>query len=233
VTGHVFGPARGDFAPLAGVLSLPSIRTGLHAAQSELQWVVSGYALAFGLVLVPAGRIGDLHGRRTTFVVALGLFTASSAAEGWRAVFFVNIPIGLIAMPIAWRLLPLVQEREWSGDGKWLLIPAAGVLALAFVFWERRYARHGKEPVVDFELLNRPALLAGLAITPFAVGSGLTAGIGGRVVHRFGRPMVAGGLVLVGLGFAGCSSPSTLPRHSTPVGPRSPRCWWPASAAAW
>ena len=52
------------------------------AAQSELQWVVSGYALTFGLLLVPAGRIGDVRGRRVVFVVALGLFTLASAACG-------------------------------------------------------------------------------------------------------------------------------------------------------
>ena len=40
-------------------VALPSIRAGLHAQQSELQWVVSGYALTFGLLLVPAGRLGD------------------------------------------------------------------------------------------------------------------------------------------------------------------------------
>ena len=60
-------------------VALPSIRTGLAASESALQWVLSGYALTFGLLLVPAGRIGDLRGRRTVFVVALGLFTLASA----------------------------------------------------------------------------------------------------------------------------------------------------------
>ena len=63
-------------------VALPSIETGISAAQSELQWVVSGYALTFGLLLVPAGRIGDVRGRRVVFVVALGLFTLASAACG-------------------------------------------------------------------------------------------------------------------------------------------------------
>jgi EmrB/QacA subfamily drug resistance transporter len=320
-------------------VALPSIRTGLGAAQSELQWVLSGYALTFGLLLVPAGRLGDLRGRRTMFVVALGLFTLASAAcgaapnalllvlarlvqglaggtltpqisaliqelfagkerarafgwfgtvvgistaigpllgglliaafgdtDGWRAVFFVNIPIGLIAMPVAWRLLPagggerqrkrhdldpvgvlllgagavvlllpFVQEQEWPGSAKWLLVPAALGLLAAFVGWDRRYARRGKEPVVDFDLFGHrsysfgislvslffggftplffvftlylqtgqhySALLAGLAITPFAIGSGIAAAIGGRVVMRFGRPLIATGLLLVALGF--------------------------------
>ena len=45
-------------------VALPSIRTGLHAGQDELQWVLSGYALTFGLLLVPAGRLGDPSRRR-------------------------------------------------------------------------------------------------------------------------------------------------------------------------
>ena len=52
-------------------VALPSIRDGLHASSSDLQWVVSGYALAFGLVLVPSGRLGDVRGRRTMFLVGL------------------------------------------------------------------------------------------------------------------------------------------------------------------
>lgn len=63
-------------------VALPSIRDGLGASQSDLQWVISGYALTFGLLLVPAGRIGDLRGRRGSFVVALALFTLASAACG-------------------------------------------------------------------------------------------------------------------------------------------------------
>ncbi|NYJ08503.1 MFS transporter [Petropleomorpha daqingensis] len=321
-------------------VALPSIRTGLDASQSELQWVVSGYALTFGLLLVPAGRVGDVRGRRTMFVVALGLFTLSSLAcglaptalflvvarlvqglagglltpqisaliqqlfsgrergtafglfgtvigistaigpllggaliqafgtdTGWRWVFFINLPIGLIAMPLAWRLLPapekgerrrhdydpvgvgllgvgivvlllpLVNEQQWKGHAKWLLIPAAVMLLAAFVAWEFRYTRRGKEPLVDLALfrlrswsfgssmitlffagftplffvftlylqtgLHYTALQAGLAITPFAVGSAASAALGGRIVHRFGRALVAVGLLLVAVGFLG------------------------------
>ena len=63
-------------------VALPSIRSGLHAPESDLQWVVSGYALTFGLLLVPAGRLGDVRGRRTMFVVALALFTLASVGCG-------------------------------------------------------------------------------------------------------------------------------------------------------
>jgi MFS family permease len=63
-------------------VALPSIRRGLNAGEAELQWVVSGYALAFGLLLIPAGRMGDARGRRAVFMVGLALFTLASAACG-------------------------------------------------------------------------------------------------------------------------------------------------------
>jgi MFS family permease len=63
-------------------VALPSIARGLHAGDSALQWIVSGYALAVGLVLVAGGRIGDARGRRPTLVVGLAVFTLASAACG-------------------------------------------------------------------------------------------------------------------------------------------------------
>ena len=45
-------------------VALPSIERGLHAQSNELEWIVAGYALALGLLLVPSGRFGDAHGRR-------------------------------------------------------------------------------------------------------------------------------------------------------------------------
>jgi EmrB/QacA subfamily drug resistance transporter len=318
-------------------VALPSIQKGLQASSSELQWVVSGYALAFGLVLVPAGRLGDVRGRRTMFLLGLVTFVVASAAcgfatsspqlvvarlvqgigggilnpqtsgfvqelfrgkergaafgllgatiglstaagplagglliqlfgaeHGWRAVFFVNLPIGILAFVLAllWLparsgrrpsasldpvgtvllglgivllLLPLVQERTWTGATKWLLVPAALAVLAAFAWWELRYARAGKEPMVLLDLFRVPsyafgaaiglayfagftaiffvlalflqngsqytALQAGLAVTPFALGSAAAAALGGRVVNRFGRPLVAAGLgvVIVGL----------------------------------
>ena len=63
-------------------VALPSIQLGLDASQSELQWVLSGYALAFGVGLVAAGRAGDLYGRGALFITGVAIFTASSIACG-------------------------------------------------------------------------------------------------------------------------------------------------------
>ncbi len=74
------------FMTLIGVsivnVALPSIRQGLGASQSDLQWVLSGYALTFGVVLVAAGRAGDIMGRGGLFLIGVGIFTASSVAAG-------------------------------------------------------------------------------------------------------------------------------------------------------
>ncbi|WP_066587492.1 MFS transporter [Cellulomonas timonensis] len=57
---------------------LPELRRDLGATASDLQWVVSGYLLAYGLAMIVTGRIGDARGRRPTFLVGVGLFTAAS-----------------------------------------------------------------------------------------------------------------------------------------------------------
>ena len=60
-------------------VGLPSIEATLEASSTQLQLVISGYILAFGLALVPFGRLGDQRSRKTLFVVGLALFTVSSA----------------------------------------------------------------------------------------------------------------------------------------------------------
>jgi EmrB/QacA subfamily drug resistance transporter len=321
-------------------VALPSIAAGLHAGDSSLQWVVSGYALAFGLVLVAGGRIGDARGRRPTLVLGLAVFTLASAAcgaatsplmlvvarlvqglggglvtpqnsgliqslfrgqergrafglfgsvvgistaigplvgglliqlggaaHGWRWIFLVNVPIGILAIVLAFRtvphvhhekgertdydpvgavllgvatvlvLLPFVESRTWSGGLKWTLLLPAALLGYLFVRWEKTYRRRGRQPMVNLELFGRrsytygtllgmayfagftgvffiysqflqdgigySALKAGLASMPWAIGAALSAVLGGRVVFRFGRALVAAGLVLVILGLLG------------------------------
>jgi EmrB/QacA subfamily drug resistance transporter len=63
-------------------VALPSIGRATEATSAQLQWVVSGYTLAFGLVPVLAGRLGDDHGRRQMFQVGVASFAATSLLAG-------------------------------------------------------------------------------------------------------------------------------------------------------
>lgn len=59
-------------------VALPSIQHGLGASSTQLQWVLSGYSLAFGVVLVASGRAGDLLGRSRLFLLGTTLFLLAS-----------------------------------------------------------------------------------------------------------------------------------------------------------
>jgi EmrB/QacA subfamily drug resistance transporter len=63
-------------------VALPSIQEDLGFSQSDLSWVVNGYLIAFAGLLLLAGRLGDLLGRKRIFMVGLAVFVAASAACG-------------------------------------------------------------------------------------------------------------------------------------------------------
>jgi len=63
-------------------VALPSINADLHLTTSQLQWIVSGYVLGYGGLLLLGGRTADLLGRRRTLLIALGVFTVASALGG-------------------------------------------------------------------------------------------------------------------------------------------------------
>jgi EmrB/QacA subfamily drug resistance transporter len=63
-------------------VALPSIQRDLHFTQSNLAWVVNAYLITFGGLLLLAGRLGDLVGRRNVFLIGLAVFVAASALCG-------------------------------------------------------------------------------------------------------------------------------------------------------
>ena len=63
-------------------VALPSVQNGLGASSGSVQWIVSGYALTFGLSLVAGGRLGDVLGRRVMFLISLTAFVVTSALAG-------------------------------------------------------------------------------------------------------------------------------------------------------
>ncbi len=97
VDGGVFGGERRRWWTLAAVslglfmimldntvvnVALPSIQDSLGLSLSELEWVVTGYALTFAAFMLTGGKLADLLGRRLVFVAGLVVFTAASLACG-------------------------------------------------------------------------------------------------------------------------------------------------------
>ncbi|GLZ36856.1 MFS transporter [Actinokineospora sp. NBRC 105648] len=245
-------------------VALPSIQADLGAGPSAIQWVISGYALTFGLSLVAGGRLGDALGRRRMFLIALTGFVLTSALagaapnlslliaarllqgitgglltpqnsgliqdmfrgaergrafgvfgatvgistavgpvaggvilalfgdpEGWRWVFYVNLPVGLVALFLAARLLPKAETRSRPDidvvgalllgaavfallfplveaddlAALWWLFPVAVALGLLFVRWEHRTTAGGRAPLLDVRLFSEvPGFVAGIGI---------------------------------------------------------------------
>ncbi|HVA91805.1 MAG TPA: MFS transporter, partial [Chloroflexota bacterium] len=63
-------------------VALPAIQRDLHFSQPSLAWVVNGYLITFGGLLLLAGRLGDLLGRRKVFLIGLVVFTLASVLCG-------------------------------------------------------------------------------------------------------------------------------------------------------
>src|SRR5436309_233438 len=89
-------------------VALPSIKSDLGFSQTNLQWVISAYAIIFGGALLLGGRLADLFGRRRLFIGGLILFALSSLLCG-----------------IAWSEGSLIAFRAVQGLGGALLAPAA------------------------------------------------------------------------------------------------------------
>jgi MFS family permease len=56
----------------------PSIQHGLHASFEQIQFVIAGYTIAYGVNLITAGRLGDSYGRKRMFMIGMALFTLTS-----------------------------------------------------------------------------------------------------------------------------------------------------------
>jgi EmrB/QacA subfamily drug resistance transporter len=211
-------------------VALPSIRDGLHFSESNLQWVVSAYAVPFAGFLLLGGRSGDLLGRKKMFIAGVALFTLASLlgalaqsegqliaaralqglggaivapatlsiimttfAEGpernralgawgavaaaggtagalvgglltgllsWRWIFLINVPIGLVLVPAAWRVF--VESR---GSMEHRSFDAAGAVSVTL----------GLSSIV-FGIVNidRYGWTSAQVLVPFLLGVALT-----------------------------------------------------------
>ncbi|MDQ2836575.1 MAG: MFS transporter [Actinomycetota bacterium] len=64
-------------------VALPDMKSALHFSNAQLSWVLNAYTLTFGGLLLLGARAGDLLGRRVTFLVGIGIFTAASLVGGF------------------------------------------------------------------------------------------------------------------------------------------------------
>jgi MFS family permease len=74
-------------------IALPSAQQALHFSNVDRQWVITAYALAFGSLLLFGGRLGDLFGRKVTFVAGLIGFALASAVGGASVNFAMLITV--------------------------------------------------------------------------------------------------------------------------------------------
>lgn len=266
-------------------VALPTIRTSLSASEAALSWIISGYALAYGLALIPAGRVGDKVGHKWIFVVGLAGFTLASLwcglasggtelivarvaqglaggiffpavtaliqlmftgrargvafavmgacigfatalgpivggllieafgeAEGWRTIFFVNLPFGVLAVAAAFFLVPgrgvgvpdgeSADRRPAGVDGVGLVLLAGSLVALLV-------------PLIEGQDLGWPlwtwvSLVGSVALlVAFGAWERRVADAGRSPLvppHLFSHPAFTGGVILAMVYFAAFTS---------------------------
>src|ERR671919_1775287 len=103
-------------------IALPSMRRELGFTGADTQWILNGYALTFGGLVLLLGRAGDLYGRRRLFMAGLALFGAASLVGGF-----------------SWEPWILVAARFIQGVGAAALVPASlSLLTAIFAEGEER-----------------------------------------------------------------------------------------------
>src|SRR5580658_9876813 len=108
-------------------IALPSAQQALRFTTADRQWVVTAYSLAFGSLLLVGGKLADLLGRRTTFLVGLVGFAGVSAVGGASTSFAMLVTaracqgaFAALLVPSALSLRPArtVVARDWPGRQK-------------------------------------------------------------------------------------------------------------------
>ncbi|MFL6076334.1 MAG: MFS transporter [Mycobacteriales bacterium] len=174
VTGQFMANIDNAVANVAG----PAIRADLHASGSELQLVVSGFVLAYAVLLITGARLGTLFGYRRMFLTGLAAFTLTSLACGLApdatALIVARIFQGASAAMMVPQVLTGIQRafdgpRRAKALGWYALALSAGAVAgqvLGGVLISADLAGLGWRPVF---LINVPLGVALLAVAPRAL----------------------------------------------------------------
>jgi EmrB/QacA subfamily drug resistance transporter len=179
-------------------VALPSIQTSLDASEATLSWIISGYALAFGLALIPAGRLGDRVGHKWVFFTGLALFTLASLACG-----------------LAQNDLQLIIARVAQGLAGGMFVPAVtAVIQLMFPPLSRGKAFAIMGSVIGVSTALGP-IVGGLIIEAFGAEHGW------RLVFWVNLPI--GAIALIAAAFL---LPSGTGSASAPNAAKSSRIDW-------
>ena len=166
-------------------LALPEIRGDVHASGEGLQWVMNGYLLTIAVLVVTAGRLGDMFGRKRVFLLGTAVFALGSVVSGAAAdqdmLIFGRVLQGVGAAPMLPLSLALVcnafpSEEQPRALGIWAAVsaialaigPLAGGLLIELdwrvIFW-----------------MNLPIAAVGVAITAYAAPESTDPSSGTRV----------------------------------------------------
>jgi EmrB/QacA subfamily drug resistance transporter len=119
-------------------IAIPDMIARLHASLDDVLWVINAYALVLAIVLITAGRLGDLIGQRVMFIAGIVLFTAASAAcgfapgPGWLIGFRAVQGLGAaVLVPQTLAILTMVfpPERRGAALGVWSAVGGVATLA--------------------------------------------------------------------------------------------------------
>lgn len=128
-------------------IAIPSIIDGLHASLDQVLWVLNAYSLVYAVLLITAGRLGDIFGPRNLIVTGLAVFTVGSAASG-----------------LAQNPTELIMARAVQGVGAAVMSPQ-GLPLVTSIFPANR--RAGAFAI--FGILSGLAVLAGPTLGGFIV----------------------------------------------------------------
>jgi EmrB/QacA subfamily drug resistance transporter len=178
-------------------VAAPAIRTELHASTAALQWIISGYALAFAIGLITGARLGDRYGRKRLFVIGSAGFAATS-----------------LAAAVAVSPAMLIGCRLAQGAAAALLIPQGlGIIREVFAPAElgRAFAVFG--PVIGLSAVLGP-IIGGALVSLDAFGTGW------RLIFLVNPPLA----IAVAIGAARIMPESRASRAPRPDGPGTMLC---------
>src|ERR1700683_950619 len=131
-------------------IAIPDIITRLHASLDDVLWVINAYALVLAVLVITAGRLGDLIGPRIMFAMGIAVFTVASAACG-------------LAPSAGW----LIGFRAVPGLGGGMLMPQTRTIITTTFPAERRGAAFGVWGAVAGVATIAGPTLGGLLVTAF------------------------------------------------------------------